>query len=452
MSVIAELLNRAGATVTGSDRIDSAVLERLRLQGISATAGHDPGSVPDGATVVVSSAVRPSNVELMEARARGLKVIHRSQALSLAAAGKRFVAVAGAHGKTSTSAMLTQALLKVGADPSCALGGPILGPNTGAILGEGDIFVAEADESDGSFLNYNPQVAIVTNIEADHLDHFGSVEAFEDIFFQFASKITPGGTLICCADDPGSLRLAQRAAKELRDVNVWTYGHASTEIDPTVKIVDQKIGVDGSEASFTVPQSAGSAVRVRLQVTGEHNVLNAAGAFAAGVALGMNADQFAFALGSFTGAGRRFELKGEVGGRRVIVDYAHHPREVAAALSQARLVAGQGRVIAVFQPHLYSRTKNFADRFAEVLRAADEVVLADIFAAREDPMPGVTSQLVVDELGKIGVAPHYTQGETVDESAVAGARLTAPGDILLLVGAGDINQGARAAVDYWETH
>ncbi len=451
MSVIAELLWQAGEEVTGSDRLDSAVLRRLAGRGISVYPHHDPEQVPADAIVVVSSAVRESNVELQEARRRGQTVIHRSLALAHAAQGQRFVAIAGAHGKTSTSALLTQALVATGRDPSCAIGGPILGPDSGALLGSGGIFVAEADESDGSFLNYEPTVAIVTNIEADHLDHFGSIEAFENIFFEFASRISPGGNLICCGEDPGSARLAQRARLELPHLKVWTYGRPEHCDHPDIRLTDVTVGVDGSSGQLELVDVSDRKVPVALQVTGEHNLLNAAGAWGAGVALGVPPEEFARALGTFVGAGRRFELVGEEAGRRVIVDYAHHPTEVQAAIRQARLVAGTGRVVAVFQPHLYSRTKNFADRFAMALGAADDVVIADIYAAREDPMEGVTSQLVVEQLSALGVDGHYAAGRSVAQDAVTGASLTAPGDVLMLIGAGDINQGAGDALSYWES-
>lgn len=448
MSVIAELLWQEGYRVSGSDRQDSAVLDRLRARGITAHASHDAHQVPPEAVVVVSSAIRETNPELAQARARGQQVLHRSEALALAARGKRFVAVAGAHGKTSTSALLTQALVACGADPSCALGGPILGLDSGALLGQGDIFVAEADESDGSFLNYRPTVALVTNIEADHLDHFGSIEAFEGIFFEFAQRIVPGGALICCAEDPGSARLAARARTELTELTVLTYGRA--EYAPDLVLTDDWANASGSGGTVTVAAEPELRADLNLQVTGAHNVLNATGAWGAGLALGFEPTQFAEALGAFRGAGRRFETKGVVAGRRVIVDYAHHPTEIEAALKQARLVAGTGRVVVVFQPHLYSRTLNFADRFARILAEADRVVLADIYAAREDPMPGVSSQLVVDRLLQAGVDVEYRARATVNESALLGAELCAPGDLLLLVGAGDINQGADAVLDYWE--
>ena len=460
MSAVAELLQREGAQVSGSDRQETPVLDRLRSLGILAHSSHDPQFLPAAATVVVSSAIRESNPELATARSRSQKVIHRSQALALAAEGKEFVAVAGAHGKTTTSAMLAQALEQLGAGPSSAIGGVILGHGTGALMGEGAVFVAEADESDGSFLNYRPAVALVTNVEADHLDHFGSVAAFEDVFFQFASRIRPGGTLICCADDPGSARLAARAAAELPRIAARTYGRAA---DADFRIVDTQVGPSSATARVRLPSDGD--VCLELRVSGMHNVLNATGALAAGLALGFSAGDMAAGLASFHGAGRRFELLSNCCGRQLYDDYAHHPTEVAAALRQGRQAAGDGRLVVVFQPHLYSRTLNFAARFADALSVADEVVLADIYAAREDPVPGVSAGLIAAEMSSVaqgsaqggesspaGPTPqvHVAQGLGVDGAARLGAELTAPGDTMMLVGAGDIFLGASVAQQVWQ--
>lgn len=449
MSVIAELLVRQGAVVSGSDQQESPILDRLRGLGVTAYGRHAADQVPADATVVLSSAIRPSNAERHIAEQRGQEILHRSQALALASADKQFVAVAGAHGKTTTSAMITQELFTCGADPSSAIGGAILGRGTGAILGGGDIFVAEADESDGSFLNYSPRVAVVTNVEADHLDHFGSVEAFEDVFFQFASRIRPGGHLICCGEDSGAARLARRAAEELPRITVWTYGRPNRcEDTPTVALADLWVGADHAECDVRGP--GGASAHLRLRVTGEHNLLNAGAAWAAGLALGFAGDALAAGLAEFTGTGRRFELRAEVSGRRLYTDYAHHPTEIQAALAQARIAVGSGRIIAVFQPHLYSRTANFADRFADALLQADEVVLADIYAAREDPIPGVTSGMIADLLADRGRDARLHPGDTVGQSARRGAELTCAGDILMLIGAGDIDQGESAVLECWE--
>lgn len=444
MSVIAELLASKGGEVSGSDRLETPVVTGLVDKGIDAYCPHDATRLPSDATVVVSSAIRETNPELMLARERGQQIIHRSEALALVAQGQSFVAVAGAHGKTTTSAMIAVALLSAGADASFAIGGPVLGEGTGARMGEG-VFVAEADESDGSFLHYSPEVAVITNVEPDHLDHFGTHAEFMRVFEQFVERIVPAGTLVCCEEDLGSASLADFARRNREDLQVITYGRPDkSEHPPTISITEVELGSSSASALFTC---VGSTCPVELRVTGEHNVLNAAGAWAACVAVGIGESEAAWALRDFCGAGRRFEKRGEVAGRRVFVDYAHHPTEVQAALKQGRLVAGEGRLVAVFQPHLYSRTRNFADRFAEALSQADEVVLTDIYAAREDPIPEVTSRLVSDS--PFLTAPHYFV-EDAQEAAALAASLTGAGDICLLVGAGDIFEQSSTVIQTWK--
>lgn len=443
MSVVAELLSGQGAIVTGSDRQGSAVLDALRGKGIGAYWPHEADAVPPDATVVVSSAIRPTNPELVRARSRGQAEMHRSTALALAAGDQPFIAVAGAHGKTSTSAMIAVALLNCGVDASYAIGGPVLGSGSGARVG-GEVFVAEADESDGSFLNYRPTVEVVTNVEADHLDHFANAEEFMGIFRSFVDNLRPGGTVICCGEDAGSAELARYAASRPQPCTVVTYGRPESCADsPTVRVEDVRLDSHRVSASLV---TADAAYPLELSVTGLHNVLNASAAWAACVAAGVDEGEAASALIHFQGAGRRFEERGEVAGRRVFDDYAHHPTEVSAALAQARVVAGSGRVVALFQPHLYSRTANFADRFAEALSAADEVVLADIYAAREDPVPGVTSELILNS-SQMTASSIYVPA--VEEAALAAADLTGEGDICILVGAGDIFLQAPTVLSRW---
>ena len=431
MAPVAELLAVRGLRVSGSDARDSATLARLRTLGIDALAGHDAERVTPDATVVVSTAVRPDNPELQRARELQRPVIHRSQALVRAAEGRDFVAVAGAHGKTSTSAMLAVALRELGHDPSYAIGGTVLDLGTGAHLGAGRAFVAEADESDGSFLNYAPVIAVVTNIEPDHLDHYGSQDAFERAFVSFAERVT--GLLVLCADDPGALRLA-RAVAGTRPV--LTYGTVS---DPGVgrghvQVTDVELRPDGARALLRHHGEDAPPARLDLAVPGAHSLLNATAAWCVGVELGAPPQAMADALGHFTGTGRRFETRGEAGGVRVVDDYAHHPTEVAATLRTARLTAGAGRVVALFQPHLYSRTLAFAAQFAEALALADDVVVTGIFGAREDPVDGVDGRLVTDLLpGARYVAGREDAARTVADSA-------RPGDLVLTIGAGDVTE------------
>lgn len=439
MSVVAELLHERGATVSGSDKADSALLARLSGLGIDVHVGHDASHVPQEATLVVSTAIRESNPELAIARERGQRIIHRSQALALAASGMRFVGVAGAHGKTTTSGMLAVALRDAGLDPSVAVGGLVPQFGSGAHLGSGDVFVAEADESDGSFLNYSPTIEIVTNVEPDHLDRYGTREAFEAIFVDFANRLRPGGLLICCGEDEGAMRLAH-AARGLGH-RVITYGRPDY-CDDRPDIALTGVSVDATGASSRLAASSWT-VALRLSVPGAHNVLNAVAALAAGVELGVAPEAMAASLSAFTGTSRRFEKRGEVDERRLFDDYAHHPTEVAAAIAQARTVADGASVTVVFQPHLYSRTRLFADRFADALRGADHVVLTDIYAAREDPEEGVTSRLISDQIEGAFFVPD------MHEAARVGARLVGEGGILITMGAGSITSCGDDVLDEW---
>lgn len=447
MSVVAELLSAKGELVCGSDAQASDNVERLRTLGIEVFVGHDAAHVPADATVVVSTAVRESNPELAIARERGQKVIHRSEALALAAQGMDFVAVAGAHGKTTSSGMLASALSAVGLDPSFAVGGIVSGFDTGAHLGGSHVFIAEADESDKSFLNYSPTIALVTNVEPDHLDNYANREDFEATFLEFAGKIKPGGLLIVCVDDPGAARLGEAYAKA--GGRVWSYGASPLErmraegvwySDTHAMIMRPKL--QPSEASATV-MIGKTETKIELAVGGEHNLLNATGALLVGMELGVSSTDMADALANFHGTGRRFEFRGEVAGRRLFDDYAHHPSEVAAALRQARIEAGEGRVLVIFQPHLYSRTKTFAERFAREFVLADQVYFTDIYGAREDPMEGVTSALIADLVPGAKLVPN------MEQAALAVADQAQPGDLMLTMGAGSITRMGQVILNRW---
>lgn len=440
MSVVAELLVSRGALVQGSDREASGVVDHLRDVGVRVFVGHDAAHVDPSAVVVVSTAIREDNPELMVARSRGQLVIHRSQALALAASGMRFVAVAGAHGKTTTSGMLAIALMECGLDPSVAVGGVLSQLGTGARLGGGDIFVAEADESDASFLNYRPAIEIVTNVEPDHLDRYASREEFEQIFVEFARRMLPGGLLVTCAEDAGAARLAQVARAE--GMRVVTYGRAEHAVQaPDVLISQVCVDGEGSRASL---MWANRCATVTLGVPGEHNVLNAAAAWVAGVECGLEPQAVADGLGEFRGASRRFEARGRVGSRRLFDDYAHHPTEVEAAIREAKVVAGDGQVTVVFQPHLYSRTRIFAERFARALSGADHVVVAGIYGAREDPEPGVDSSLIASRIE----GARYV--EDMHQAARVAASLTPAGGVCVTMGAGSITHCAGEVLDEWK--
>lgn len=436
MSVVAQLFVARGWELTGSDQNESDNLDKLRNLGVKCWVGTQSQLITSDMTIVYSSAIRPSNPEFAAAKAAGCRFMHRSQALALAAADRKFVAVAGAHGKTTTSGMLAQTLSQLGSDPSFAVGGIVRHYQTGAHLGKGEYFIAEADESDGSFLNYRPQVAIITNIEPDHLDNYGSPEKFAEAFFDFTNCIKPGGTLIVCTDDPGCRGLVQRRESSPSDftapgIRILGYGveEPSFNLDEFCLIKPLEEDPTSVSAQFIV---AGKTTTVCLPMPGQHNVLNAAAVFLGAQIAGFSAPEIAEALGDFEGTARRFETKGEVGRIRVIDDYAHHPTEVEALMHQAREAAGGGRVLVLFQPHLYSRTRNFASRFAQALDMADQVVVCDIFRAREDPIAGVTSRLITDKM------QHGSYLGDRDEAARVLANTAEPGDLILTVGAGDV--------------
>jgi UDP-N-acetylmuramate--alanine ligase len=447
VSVVARLLAARGVDVQGSDAAEGPALAALREDGVRVWVGHDASHVvgPDGTplvdTVVVSSAVRETNPELAAARAAGIRVLHRSQALASLMLGQRAVAVAGAHGKTTTSAMIATVLRAAGVDASFAIGGTVRvgGPDgtvtavPGGYRGTSDVLVAEADESDGSFLNYAPTIAVVTNVEPDHLDHYGTREAFDAAFVDFAGRLRPGGVLVACADDAGAATLA--AAHRDRGGTAVTYG---TTAAADVVVSDVRSTSEGASATVVGGPLGDQPLPLRLSVTGAHNVLNATAAVVAATLLGTPAADAVRGAAAFVGTGRRFEPRGTAGGVRVVDDYAHHPTEIEALLRAARPVAGGGRVLVLFQPHLYSRTRIFADRFAAALALADEVVVTGVYRAREDVDPSVTARTITDLLA----ATASGGGVRAVEDKVAAAHLVAelarPGDLVLTVGAGDV--------------
>jgi UDP-N-acetylmuramate--alanine ligase len=443
MSAVARLLLDRGLPVSGSDSADSAMLQSLRDNGARVHVGHDRAHVTDVDTVVVSSAIRDDNVELVAARGAGLRVLHRSQALASLMGDKRRVAVAGANGKTTTTSMLVVALVTAGADPSFASGGEIAQLGTNAALGDGPAFVVEADESDGSFLTYRPDVAVVTNVQPDHLDFYGTQESVERAYASFVESVTPDGLLIACQDDDGSRRLADVARTAGR--TVLTYGHDQA--------ADLRVGEVTSTGFGTrsVFSHGGAERALDLAVPGDHNVLDACAAYLAAVAgLGADPDAVLAGLAAFGGARRRFEVRGEVDGVVVVDDYAHNPAKVAAVVGTASEIvrrSGHGALRVVFQPHLYSRTRDFATAFAHALAPADQVVLLDVYGAREQPVEGVTSALVGDPLRALPGKRSVLVGPTRHEAVAALADAAEPGDLLLTVGAGDVTALAPLLVD-----
>ena len=430
MSGIARILLARGIEVSGSDAKQSRAMLALQALGARIGVGHDPDHLPAApATVVVSSAIRPANPELVAARERGLDVVHRARALAALTAGRQLAAVTGTAGKTSTTSMLTVALQHCGLDPSFAIGGDLTTSGSGAHEGTGDIFVAEADESDASFLAFSPQVAVVTNVEADHLDHYGSATAYVAAFETFLDRIVPGGALVTCADDPGAAALA--ATADGRGLRVLRYGRTA---DCDARLTDFR--PDGSGARIAL-RHLGVEHLLRLAVPGEHMALNALGAFLAGVELGAEVDLMLAGLAAFAGVRRRFEFRGRAAGVAVYDDYAHHPSKVAAQLRAARdVLGGRGRLVVAFQPHLYSRTREFAGAFGAALGLADEVVVLQVYGAREDPEPGVSGALVADAVTLPADRVHYVPRWEEVPAVVAGVARS--GDLVITMGAGDV--------------
>ncbi|WP_109474368.1 UDP-N-acetylmuramate--L-alanine ligase [Ornithinimicrobium cavernae] len=442
MSGVARMFLAAGVPVSGSDARDSATLRALEAEGARVFVGQDAANVgPEVETVVISSAIRESNPELAAARERGLRVLHRAQGIAALLPGRSAVAVAGANGKTTTSGMLTVALQHSGADPSYVLGSPLTTPDghgTNAAPGTGP-FVIEADESDGSFLTYHPDVAVVTNIKPDHLDFYGDLATIEATFTRFAATIAEGGLLVAAADDRGAATLA--AAHHEAGGAVATFG---TDESADVWLTELRPDAMTATAHLTWQRDlaeipAGTTRTLSVPLPGAHNLANAAAALVAATAgLGQDLDAVLAGLAAYPGTHRRFERVGEAAGVLVVDDYAHNPDKVAAVVRAGRGLVDSdgGRLVVVFQPHLYSRTRDFASDFAAGLSAADVVVLLDVYAAREDPLEGVSGATIADLVN--GPQVHYVSDRDAVVPTVAD--LVEQGDLVLTVGAGDVTE------------
>jgi UDP-N-acetylmuramate--alanine ligase len=423
MSGIARILLGMGHQVTGSDLRDTDNVATLRALGAEIFIGHDEKHLGNPDTVVVTSALWPTNPEYVLAKKMGIPVIHRSQALAYLTSKREVIAVAGAHGKTTSTGMIITGLLGMGEDPSFVNGGVIASLNASSASGKGNLFVIEADESDGSFLHYNTAVALITNVDADHLDHYGSEDAFEAEFARFAQGAE--NFIAISSDDPGAVRVSRL----IQGRRIIKFGQSD---DADVRL--HHIDASGARVSFKI-DFEGSTYEATLKVPGEHNAVNASGALAVLAGLGFDAGKALEAIENFGGTERRFELHGTRRGVAVYDDFAHHPTEVAAAIKAARAVVGSGKLITVFQPHLYSRTRLMAKEFAEALSASDEVVVLDIYAAREDPEPGVTGALVSDAFTNQSQVHYVPQW---DDVAAVSAGLAAEGDFIMTMGCGDI--------------
>ncbi|HEY6807308.1 MAG TPA: UDP-N-acetylmuramate--L-alanine ligase [Gemmatimonadales bacterium] len=427
MSALALIARRRGVAITGCDTDPLGAADVAAL-GVVIQTGHSPAHLEGVRAVVVTAAVPQDHPELVQARAAGIPVIRRADALGEAVAGGTLVAVAGTHGKTTTTAMVTEALQAAGRNPTGLVGGRVAEWGGNARLGGTDLYVVEADEYDRAFLSLRPTVAVINNVEADHLECYGSLEALESAFAEFASGAR---RVIVGADDPGAQRVAGRLASP-----VWRVGTGATA---DVRIGDARFTPEGSTARVTLPD--GGTVTLALRVPGLHNLRNAATALAVLQALGIEVEAGRRALAEFRGVARRFERLGEAGGVTLVDDYAHHPTEVRATLAAARHAYPGRRLIAVFQPHLYSRTALHGQALGEALAAADLAVIAPIYGARERPVPGVTSDVVARAAAQAGATVVAVRDRAALTDEVR--RVVRAGDVVLTLGAGDVTRVGR---------
>jgi UDP-N-acetylmuramate--alanine ligase len=427
MSALTRMLCARGVPVTGSELRESRIVASLRAVGASVHIGQSRDSLPDVDTVIVSTAIGESNPELLAARERGVRVLHRAEALAYCMKGRRSVVVAGTHGKTTTTSMAAVALQHAGADPSFYIGAQLNETGTNAHAGSGEVFLAESDESDGSFLVLEPEIAVVTNVEGDHLDYWGDEDAVHAGFRRFADGVPPRGVVIACGDDPGAASIATYAQQIGR--RVVTYGAAPSA---DVRITD--VALDATGAWFRPVVKGRRLPDVSLKVLGMHNVLNAAGALSVALEVGVGVGEAVEGLALYTGARRRFELKGEADGVRVYDDYAHHHTELRATLTAARQIVGSGRLVVAFQPLRFTRTLQFHRELGEALGLADEVLVMEVYGSNEEPIPGATGALVA------AAVPLDGEHVAFEPSFSAVPRWlvdrTRPGDIVLTLGDG----------------
>lgn len=423
MSGIAKMFHKLGIMVTGSDMSESKSTSELSRLGIDIQVGHEPSAIKKADAVVVTGALWEDNPEYLYALANQIPVVHRSVALDWLSRDKRLISVAGAHGKTTTTGMIVSALRALGSDPSFVNGGVINEFDTSAETGSGKEFVLEADESDGSFLLYQTDIGLVTNMDTDHLETYGTLAAFELAFLDFANGCKE--FCVLSADDDSLLRIRQKA-----DTRIATFGESEAAEFRVVDILTTDIGLSGKI------NHGDETAKLNLVVPGRHNAINACGAIALLVSMGFGFPETVAAMRNFTGTGRRFQLRGEVGGVRVYDDYAHHPVEVRAALATARSVVGEGRVIAIHQPHLYSRTRDMAEEFAsEYERAADFTVVLDVHGAREDPIPGISGELVASAFSDKSLVRYCPNW---DDAVAVAVKQANPGDIIMTLSCGDV--------------
>ncbi len=435
MSALASALLDLGASVSGSDMAASDATRELEARGARIYIGHSAENLGDATRVVVTAALSPDNPELVAAQERGIPVIKRAALLGELMDLRRGIAVAGTHGKTTTSSMIAWVLAKAGRHPSYMVGGTIRGLGPGGHWGSGEELVAEADEYDRSFLHLRPDVAVITNVESDHLEYYGSHLAIHQAFLQFALSVRPGGLLLLCDDAPGVRGIQEGLiVAHISDGDI-PYGTTFYGTDDASSW--QARNIEANEqggTSYIVFRDREELTRVSLQIPGKHNALNSLAALAVCVELGIEAGEAARWLGEFIGAGRRFEVKGEVNGITVVDDYAHHPTEIAATLQAARQRYPSNRLVIVFQPHTYTRTRDFLDDFASSLSAADRVFVTEIYASRERDTLGMSGRHIVEKMG----GENATFVTTLEDAASALLEELRPGDVLLTMGAGDV--------------
>lgn len=430
MSGIARLLVAQGVSVSGSDAKDSRRIEALRKLGVKVFIGHDVKNLENVDTVIHSTAIKPNNIELKQAMDSGLKILKRSDALGVLTRQFETIAVSGTHGKTTTTSMVTVALQACGQDPTFAIGSELSETGSNAHLGEDKLFVVEADESDGTFLQLSPKVVIVTNVEADHLDHWQTLERIEKAFVEFTELTkTRSGFAVICQDDPGARKLIEIAKS--KSVNVLTYGQSENS---DLKISNLKLGVPGP--TFDLIYKGKNIGNLSLKVLGTHNALNAAAALLVGLELGFDFEKLKQGISNFSGTRRRFEFKGSINGIRLYDDYAHHPTEIAATLKAARDVVKDGKIIVAFQAHHYYRTALFNKEFGQALGLADNVVVLEVFAPGEEAIPGASGQTMASFVplptSQVIFEPSLSK---VANHLVSWAK---PNDIIMTLGAGDI--------------
>jgi UDP-N-acetylmuramate--alanine ligase len=441
MAPLAELVRRSGGRVTGCDSQLSSTVRSLNEAGVEIVTAHDPAHVADCSALVITAAIPADHPEIEAARALGIPVLKRAEALGGIVNHGYVVGIAGTHGKTTTTAMTTAVLNAGDLDPTAFVGGRVAGWGGNLHLGGNSLFVVEADEYDRSFLTLRPSVAVVTTLEADHLDIFGSLQGVEDAFLAYLENVPSEGLIVACGDDNGVGRVIPRLGSPRR--SVLTYG-----LSTGVMMRGENVEADGRTTRFTVREHGKLLGSVTLSVPGRHNVCNALAALSVGRHLGVPWEAAAAALAGYTGVERRFEQIGEVAGVLVVDDYAHHPTEITATLQAARAAYPDRRLVAVFQPHLYSRTRDFASEFGKALASADLLFVTEIYPARELPIAGVTGEMVAEPAREAGVEVRFiTDRATVAADVRAALR---PNDLCLTLGAGDLNDAAREIVAIME--